>query len=151
MFGETPVSTTHLAFPLGYGSTGKIGWRFPGIFLYHDLNPGKPVAVQLQVAAFKGSGPAAARDVLAGIGNGEASGLPQFEARLNFGKRSPKLAWAGYIVGHLDWKDTSGTGVDTPNLSSWGFEVGDNVAAGEGNVRAQLPHRETRGAQVGHH
>ena len=32
-----PVSVTHLAFPLGYGATGMIGWRFPGVFLYHDL------------------------------------------------------------------------------------------------------------------
>ncbi len=150
MFGETPVSTTHLAFPLGYGSTGKIGWRFPGIYLYHDLNPGKPVAVQLQLAAFKGSGPAAARDVTANIGNGEASGLPQFEARLNFGKRSPKLAWAGYVVGHIDWKDTSGTGVDTPNLSSWGFEVGDNVAAGKVNVRANFYYGKALGQQFAH-
>jgi len=28
----TPVSLTHIAFPLGYGASGKIGWRFPGVF-----------------------------------------------------------------------------------------------------------------------
>src|SRR5438128_6274693 len=76
MFGETPVSLTHLAFPVGYGSGGKIGWRYPGIFLYHDLTVGKPVNVQLQLAAMKGSGPpAAGSDATNGIGNGEASGL----------------------------------------------------------------------------
>src|SRR5712664_4858395 len=70
MFGEVPVSLTHIAFPLGYGATGMVGWRFPGVFLYHDLTPGKPLTVQLQVAAFKGSGPV----VTSGIGSGEASG-----------------------------------------------------------------------------
>src|SRR6266576_3116857 len=38
LFGEVPVSVTHVAFPLGYGATGMIGWRFPGLYLYHDLN-----------------------------------------------------------------------------------------------------------------
>src|SRR6266705_2797057 len=42
LFAEVPVSITHIAFPLGYGAAGMIGWRYPGIYLYHDLNPGKP-------------------------------------------------------------------------------------------------------------
>src|SRR2546426_9073043 len=50
LFGETPGSLSHLAFPVGYGASGKVGWRFPGIFVYHDLNPGKPVVAQLQLA-----------------------------------------------------------------------------------------------------
>src|SRR3989449_787412 len=104
LFGETPVSLTHLAFPVGYGSAGKIGWRYPGIFIYHDLTVGKPVNVQLQLAAFKGSGPFAAgnaRDSTNLIGNGQASGLPELEALLNFSKRSATLSWSGYVVGHL--------------------------------------------------
>src|SRR3989449_399604 len=99
LFGETPVSLSHLAFPVGYGASGKVGWRFPGIFLYHDLNPGKPVVAQLQLAVFEGSGPATAgRDAALGTGQGEASGLPQLEALLNFTKRSPKLNWTAYVV-----------------------------------------------------
>src|SRR2546426_9195085 len=135
MFGEVPVSLTHLAFPLGYGATGMVGWRFPGVFLYQDLSAaGAPLTVQLQLAAFKGSGPFTsgnARDSTNSIGNGAASGLPQIEGRLNFGKRSAKLAWSGYVVGHVDWKDTSGTGRDTTNtgaqdsnMSAWGIEAG---------------------------
>jgi hypothetical protein len=131
MFGEVPVSLTHLAFPVGYGATGMIGWRFPGVFLYQDLSAaGAPLTVQLQLAAFKGSGPpATARDSAAAVnvGNGEASGLPQFEARLNFAKKTPKLSWSAYVVGHVDWKDTTGTGRDTTNtgaqdsnMSAWG-------------------------------
>src|SRR5213592_4855021 len=76
LFGEVPVSVTHLAFPLGYGATGMIGWRYPGIFLYQDLSAaGAPLTVQLQLAAMKGSGPRTpGPDTLAAnnIGNGEA-------------------------------------------------------------------------------
>src|SRR5439155_14265904 len=94
LFGETPVSLTHIAFPLGYGSAGKIGWRYPGLFLYHDLTTGQSVNAQLQLAAFKGSGPFAAgnvRDSTNLIGNGEASGLPELEALLNFTHKTGTL------------------------------------------------------------
>src|SRR3989441_5550972 len=104
MFGEVPVSVTHLAFPLGDGATGMIGWRFPGVFLYHDLTPGKPLTVQVQFALLKGSGLA----VTNGIGSGEASGKPQFEARFNLGKRFGTSSWNGYVVYHVDNKDMNG-------------------------------------------
>ena len=76
-WAETPVSLTHVAFPLGWGASGKIGWRFPGIFLFQELSAaGAPVNVQLALATMKGSGPAAsARDTALGIGSGEASSL----------------------------------------------------------------------------
>src|SRR5207247_6897816 len=122
MFGEVPVSLTHLAFPLGYGATGMVGWRYPGVFLYQDLSAaGAPLTVQLQLAAMKGSGPpGSARDTAAAInvGNGEASGLPQFEARLNFAKKTPNLSWSADVVGHLDWKDTTATGRERTNTAA---------------------------------
>src|SRR2546425_3561643 len=151
MFGETPVSLTHLAFPVGYGTGGKIGWRYPGIFLYHDLTVGKPVNVQLQLAAMKGSGPpAAGSDATNGIGNGEASGLPQLEALLNFSKRSAKLSWSGYVVGHLDWKDTSGTGVAGSNLTAWGFEAGLNVAPSKLTLHGNFYYGKALGQHFAH-
>src|SRR5437016_11406481 len=90
LFGETaafiPVSVTHIAFPVRLGAS-MIGWRFPGVFLFHDLTPStNPLKSQLAVAALKGSGPTAAgnaRDSLRNIGSGEASGLPRVETRLN--------------------------------------------------------------------
>src|SRR5881394_2840865 len=108
LFGEVPVSLTHIAFPLGYGATGMIGWRFPGLFLYHDLNPGKATVMQLVLGVFEGSG----LEVNAGtgIGSGEASGMPQLEARLNFTHRKPKLSWSAYVVGHVSWQDTTAVG-----------------------------------------
>src|SRR2546428_12571105 len=82
-------------------------------------------SVQLQLAAMKGSGPAvaAAGDtaVAKNIGNGEASGLPQLEGLLNFTKKTPNLSWSGYVVGHLDRKDTTRTRAAGGGGGGWGF------------------------------
>jgi len=154
LFGETPVSLSHLAFPIGYGASGKVGWRFPGIFLFHDLTAGKPVVVQLQLAAFEGSGPAtaAAGDTAATrqIGQGEASGLPQLEALLSFSKRSPKLSWSAYVAGHVDWKDTSGTNRPGNNLTGVAFEAGGNIVPGKASLRGNFYYGKAIGQQFGH-
>src|SRR2546429_6884407 len=153
-FAETPVSLTHIAFPIGYGATGKIGWRFPGIFLFHDLTVGTPVNVQLQLGAMKGSGPAhAGQDAAAAnnpIGNGEASGLPQLEGRLNFGKRSKDLNWTFYAVGHLDWKDTSGTNAPGSNITSWGVEGGGSIAPGRFTLHGNVYYGKDLGQLFAH-
>jgi len=148
---DIPVSLVHIAFPVGLGSGGVIGWRFPGVFLYHDLTPTQPFKIQLQVAALKGSGPpASARDTLNVIGNGEASGLPQLEARLNVGNRSRDLAWSVYVVGHIDWKDTSGNGVGGPNTTGSGVELGGSVAPGHLTVHGNFYTGKGLGQQFGH-
>src|SRR6266566_2980840 len=161
LFGEVPVSVTHLAFPLGYGATGMVGWRFPGVFLYQDLSAaGAPLTVQLQLAALKCSGPpATARDTAptVNVGNGEASGLPQFEARLNCAKKTPSLSWSAYVVGHLDWKDTTGTGRDTTNtgaqdsnMSAWGIEAGANIQPGKFTLHGNFYYGKALGQQFAH-
>ena len=151
LFGEVPVSVTHLAFPLGYGATGMIGWRFPGVFLYHDLRPGKPLTVQVQVALLKGSGAAAsAADVTNGIGSGEASGKPQFEARFNLAKKFGRANWNGYVVYHVDNKDMNGTGVSGGNLNGWGIETGHNVTSGKLTVHGNYYFGHNLGQQFGH-
>jgi hypothetical protein len=126
LFGEVPVSLTHLAFPLGYGATGMIGWRYPGVFLYHDLTSGGPTTAQLQVAVLKGSG----ADVGGGIGSGEASGRPQFETRLNVAHKFSSVSWNGYVVYHVDWKNTNPPGVPANDITTYGFETGHNITAG---------------------
>ena len=160
-FAEVPVSLTHIAFPTGYGASGEIGWRFPGVFLYQDLSAaGAPLNVQLQLAAMKGSGPAATlRDSAAAnnIGNGEASGLPQLEARLNFAKKSQNLGWSFYVVGHVDWKDTTGTGRDTTNtgakdsnLSAWGIEGGGSINPGHFTLHGNVYYGKAIGQLFAH-
>jgi hypothetical protein len=151
IFGETPVSLSHLAFPIGYGASGKIGWRFPGVYVYHDLNPGKPVIVQLQLGVFEGSGPATAgADANNSIGQGEASGLPQLEATLTFTKRSPKLSWSAYAAGHIDWKDTTGTNVSGDNLTGVAVEFGGNIVRAKFSVRGNFYYGKAIGQQFGH-
>ena len=160
-FAEVPVSLTHIAFPTGYGASGEIGWRFPGVFLYQDLSAaGAPLNVQLQLAVMKGSGPAATlRDSSAAtnIGNGEASGMPQVEARLNFAKRSANLGWSAYVVGHVDWKDTTGTGRDTTNLgakdsnlSAWGIEGGGSINPGKLTLHGNVYYGKALGQLFAH-
>src|SRR5213082_2014604 len=87
---DIPVSLSHIPFPVGLGSGGVVGWRFPGVFLYHDLTPTNPLKIQLQVAAMKGSGPVTPgipRDSIGIVGSGEASGAPQVEARVNAARK----------------------------------------------------------------
>jgi len=154
LFAEVPVSLTHIAFPLGLGAAGMIGWRFPGIFWYQDLSAaGKPMTAQLQLAVMKGSGPATgAVDSLSPdpIGNGEASGLPQLEARLNVGNRSRNLTWSVYVVGHMDWKDTTGNGVGGSNITGNGVELGGSVAPGHLTVHGNFYTGKGLGQQFGH-
>src|SRR5262245_59017283 len=35
--GNTPVTMSHIGSPLGWGTGGFIGWRFPGLFLIQSL------------------------------------------------------------------------------------------------------------------
>jgi len=152
-FAEVPVSLGHMAFPLGYGASGMIGWRFPGLFFYHDLGSGERYEAQLQLAAFKGSGPpATAQDsvpVMA-IGTGEASGLPQLEARLDVGRNRSRIGWRGYVVSHIDWQDTTGTGVPGDNLTAWGFEAGANVRPGRMTLHGNGYYGKALGQQFAH-
>jgi len=148
MFGEVPVSTTHIAFPLGYGAAGMVGWRYPGVYLYHDLNPGKPTTMQLVLSAFEGSGPAVGGTPA--VGQGEASGLPQLEARLNFTHRKPNFSWSGYVVGHVDWKDTSAVGLATPNVTGSAVEAGANVTSGGFTIHGNVYTGKNIGQQFGH-
>jgi hypothetical protein len=146
MFGEVPVSLTHLAFPLGYGATGMVGWRYPGVFLYHDLTSGKGLTTQLQVALFKGSG----ADVGGGIGSGEASGRPQFETRLNAAKRFSNVSWNGYAVYHVDWKNLNPPGVPANDITTWGFETGHNIVVSSLTLHGNFYYGKGLGQQFAH-
>jgi hypothetical protein len=150
-FGEVPVSLTHIAFPLGYGSAGMVGWRFPGLFVYHDFVDGSPGAAQMQLAVMKGSGPArAGSDATNNIGGGEASGMPAIEGRMNLAHRTPGFAWSGYAVGHVDWMDSTGTGRAGDDLMAWGVEAGASVAPGRLTLHGNAYMGRALGPQFGH-
>jgi len=133
LFGNTAVSLSHIAFPLGYGSAGDIGWRFPGIFVYQNLTPkGAPVNMDLQFAIMSGSWTAPPGTTTDSNNAGNA-GTPQVELRFNLGGKSgDTMNWSFYAVGHLDRKDLSGAGASTPHdkLNGTAVEVGAKVQAG---------------------
>ncbi len=120
LFGNVAVSLSHIAFPLGYGAAGDVGWRFPGIFLYQNITP-KDSAVKADAAfaVMSGSWNGPACNTTTNCVNYLTAGnatWPQFEARFNLGgKIGDSSTWSTYIVGHIDAKDTSGVGASTPD------------------------------------
>ncbi|HYK82725.1 MAG TPA: hypothetical protein VEU55_06230 [Gemmatimonadales bacterium] len=144
---DIPVSLVHIAFPVGLGSGGVVGWRFPGVFLYHDLTPASDLKLQLVLAALKGSGAAVgASDVANGIGSGEASGAPQVEARLNAARKFDNVNWNGYVVYHTDWKRVGGTTVPG-TITDWGVETGQYVAIGNLTLHGNFNYGKGLGQQ----
>ncbi len=47
LFGVVASSYTHIAFPLGYGSAGDVGWRFPGIEVIQEMSPSTRLTLAL--------------------------------------------------------------------------------------------------------
>ena len=142
LFGNVPASPTHVAFPLGYGSAGTVGWRFPGVAYYHTFG-GDGFTTKLSLAAMRGSwsGP------IDNNGPGEA-GTPQFEARLDFGAKN----WNVYVVGHWDEKDLSGPGASAPNDSLTGeaIAVGAKFNIGPVTLQGNAYSGSAIGQQFGH-
>jgi len=153
LFGETapfiPVSLTHIAFPVGLGAS-MIGWRFPGVFLFHDLTPANALKLQLEVAALKGTGlPASGRDSANTVGSGEASGLPQVETRVNAARKFGTASWSGFVAYHLDWKDINGTGVAGSKITDWGVETGQYIAVSSFTLHGSFYYGKGLGSQFG--
>ncbi len=145
-FGEVPESLSHIAFPLGYGSAGMVGWRFPGIFLYQKLTPKTAkTQMQLDLAAMEGSWNGPATGELNNQTFGNVGFRGQFDAKLNFsGKDGAGNAWHLYVAGHYDQKALNGVGNafaaqhGQTSLDGTGAEVGGGYKIGalliHGNV-----------------
>jgi len=137
LFGNTAVSLAHIAFPLGYGSAGDIGWRFPGIFVYQQLTPkDSVVSAELQAALMAGSWNAPDCTTTTNCINSDTAGnaaFPQAELRFNLGgKMGDSGTWSAYIVGHYDQKDLTGPGADAPGdkLDGSAVEIGAKFQIG---------------------
>jgi hypothetical protein len=122
------ASAAHTGTPLGYGA-GQLGWRSPGITYLHRVpfsaDTFLDVGLQLNRNSWIDSlplcttaNPPAAACLPNGISTGEASSIPQVEARLMLsGGKAPSPwpyyapnVWQLYAVGHWDVKDLSGLG-----------------------------------------
>jgi len=150
LFGNVPVSPAHVAFPLGYGAAGTVGWRYPGLFVYHNLSK----TTKLTLAVLRGSWSDAGESF--GLGAGE-SGFPQIEARLDFAAGP----WNMYLVGHYDEKDCNyandaapnfnecGAGYSSKSLDGSAVEFGAKAAFGAFSVQGNVYQGTAIGQQFG--
>jgi hypothetical protein len=150
MFGNVPVSPTHVAFPLGYGAAGDVGWRYPGLFVYHTFSK----STKLTLAAMRGSW----NDSSVPFGNGAGeSGVPQLEARLDFSAEN----WSVYVVGHYDQKDCNlvgdtattnvcGASYTKKSLDGTAVEFGAKAKFGNFSLQGNVYSGTAIGQQFGH-
>ena len=144
LFPQAPVSLSHIAFPLGFG-TGNIGWRRPAIWGFHTL-PIQDMKLEFawevgrsqwaDTAALYTTGTPPANTTASvgnntynapfGISDAEASTLPAVEARLTLNSKNFML-WGG---GHWNRVDMNGVG------SVGGTKL--DVVAGSGGLRIAL-------------
>ena len=145
VFGIVPTSLSHIAFPLGYGSAGFIGWRFPGVYSYYELAP-KDFKVQMRwdAAIFTGSWNGKGSNV-----NYETAGninFPQFETRFNISGSS----WKMYIAGHYDRKDMAGLDTDEKEiLTGLAAEIGGEIKKGYVSIKGNAYTGKNMGHQLG--
>ena len=143
LLGNIPVSTSHIAFPLGHGSGGFVGWRFTQVRLMKTLSaPGAHGTARFQLAVLSGSwSNDNGTDTAASAGERAA---PQLEGRFDY--TTPK--WGAYVVAHGDRKVN-------PGFSSYMVEVGANTTRGaltlQGNayIGTGMAHHIAQIAQFG--
>ncbi len=150
LFGNVPVSLSHIAFPLGYGTAGDVGWRFPGIFLYYKFDSnGSPTQFGIDAAVFEGSWSGPGSPIT--YTDGGNVGTPQFELRLNLESNiSAETKISAYVVGHYDQVNlTPLNSAPSVNLTGSAFEVGASLNAGDFLLQGNLYSGQNIGQQFG--
>jgi hypothetical protein len=170
------ASGSHIGTPLGYGA-GQLGWRAPGITYLHKfmLSETTSLTAGLQVnrnswidnvpvcAPMQIPGPTPNNCVPSGVSLGEASTLPQVEARVvvsgppapsPFPMYAPN-AWQVHLVGHWDQKDLSGVGAGpaagmTDTLTTFVAEAGFKVTFGPVLLAGNGWYGQNAGGLFGH-
>ena len=149
LFGNVPVSLSHIAFPLGYGSAGDVGWRFPGIFFYYKFESNSPTHFGLDAAVMENSW-ANGNDNTNFTTPGNA-GTPQFELRLNLeSKFSDGGIFKAYVAGHYDQVKLGGIGnATTINLTGTAGELGLSFSSHGFLIHGNLYSGKNVGQQFG--
>jgi hypothetical protein len=147
LFGNVPVSLAHMAFPLGYGSAGTIGWRFPGVWLIVPLSAKEAeLQLKLTLAVLRNSWVLGAGMAPPDAPNFGSTGLPQVEARLDASTKT----WSAYVVGHFDSKDMDGRGdTGADSMTAFAVEAGGKLTAGPLLVQANGYFGQNIGHQFG--
>lgn len=114
-FAMAPVSLSHIAFPLGYG-TGNIGWRRPGFWGFHNFaaTPDTKVEFAWEVGRSQWADAATATggqtyNAPNDASLGTASTLPAVQARLTLTQGKLFNIW---VAGHWNRVDMNGVGTD---------------------------------------
>lgn len=153
MFGNVAKSLSHVAFPLGYGSAGDVGWRYPGLFVYHQLgDAGASVSKKVTFAVMRGSWNGPGNNLDSGSA-GQASFGPQVELRFDLsGKSGGGGNWGFYLVGHWDEKDLSGANAKAPDdsLTGTAVEIGASYGKGAFSIQGNAYTGKAIGQQFGH-
>ncbi|MET0390695.1 MAG: hypothetical protein ABW321_32280, partial [Polyangiales bacterium] len=122
-------SASHTNTPIGYGA-GQLGWRSPGLTYIHrfklSAESSLDVGVQVNRNSWRDELPTCGATQMPpqsqclpyGVSQGEASMMPQVQARIMaFGGLVEKplpfylpMKWLAYIAGHWDTKDLTGVG-----------------------------------------
>ncbi|HET8932910.1 MAG TPA: hypothetical protein VFN67_05705 [Polyangiales bacterium] len=158
LLGMIAGSASHIALPLGYGA-GQLGWRSPGITYLHrfplSMTSGLDVGFQINRNSWRdelpncGPGQVApqAQCLPFGVSAGEASMLPQVEARIMaFGGmvEAPlpfylPVKWLAYLAAHWDRKDLTGVGNATlPSTTGVPYRDTMDTAAVQAGFKTQL-------------
>lgn len=119
MFNNPPVSLSHVAFPLGYGSAGFIGWRYPGVQAFYSINSGSAINFRLDAAIMNGSWnePGASPNLM----NPGNLGFPQFELKFSMFSGTSNL----YVLLHYDQKELAPAGSsDKSQLNGQALQFG---------------------------
>ena len=152
--GIMPTSMSHIAFALGWGSGGFIGWRFPGIFLIQSLTDrSSSVDAKISFAAMRGSWSDEATPDEPSAGE---AGSPQLEASLDLEGRFRGGTWRTYLVGHWDRKDLNGVreaGTAKPaenNIDGQVVEGGLRVQSGVITLQGNAYTGKAMGQQFAH-
>ena len=130
---QIPGSLAHIANPVTYGA-GTIAWRTPGVRVLYTI-PVDTLKLELAAEAVKNKWSNEAANALtggattpAGIGLGEASGMPMFQARAMFDGKAGGLAINAYLVGIYQSLDLNGFGDGQAVPAFWG--VGKKSVSG---------------------
>lgn len=148
MFGNFATSYSHVGFPLGYGSAGDVGWRFPGIFFYRDMSAADATVKSKFTAAVMSGSWSGPGDNLSSGSAGEASFGPQIELRYDWTGKT----WGTYVVGHYDNKDLSGAGAEAADdsLDGTAIEFGANYKTGAFSIKGNAYYGTAIGQQFAH-
>jgi hypothetical protein len=108
---QIPGSLSHIANPVTYGA-GTIGWRTPGV-RYTHLIPmdGLKLELAAELVANKWSnGSTSLATNPAGVGFGEASGMPMVQGRAKVDGKAGDFTYMLYLVGVYHQVDLTGFG-----------------------------------------